>query len=214
MRSAIRPLLLCATVILLPAAALASPWHVGARTGFMLANIHGDLPDLANPDNKLGFQGGGFVEYAPGPVAVALELTYVQKGARFEGSTTDDQGNFVGRFDSRLQLSYVEIPVLARVSLPLMGSMEPYAVLGPTFGIALGAKFESDAPGFTEQDLGDDLKSPDVGGTVGLGARLGHGLYRVAVETRYSTGFSDLWDISGNLDSINHGFGLTVGVAR
>jgi hypothetical protein len=197
---------------MVPAAAPANPWHFGAQTGLALTNIHGDLPDIANPDYKSGFQGGGFVEYAPGPVAIDVELSYVQKGAIFKGITTDDQGNVLGSYDSRLELSYLEVPVLARVSLPLEGAVVPCAVIGPTFGFALDAKETSDAPGFQSRDLSDDLQSVDEGATVGLGARIGRGPTRWLVEARYFTGFNDLWDLSGNLGSINHGFGLTVGV--
>jgi len=192
---------LCATLWLLPAAAAAGPWHVGARVGVVVTNIHGDLPDIASPDSKTGLQAGGFVEYAPGMLAFAIEPTYVQKGARFP-------------FDSRLELSYLEIPALARVTLPLSSSMKPYFVLGPTFSVAIGAKLKSDAPGFEEMDYGDDLEPLDVGGTIGLGARFGQGPTLWTIEGRYSTGFNDLWDLDGNLDSINHGFGATVGVAR
>jgi hypothetical protein len=189
------------------------PWHVGAQVGLSSTNIHGDLPDIAHPDYKLGFQGGGFVEYARGRVALDLELTYVQKGAVFTSELTDSQGNFVGLMESRLQLNYLEIPVMVRVPLPI-GAVESSAVIGPTLGVGLGAKVESDDPSAPSRDLSGDLEPLDLGGTIGLGARFGSGPNRLLVEARYFTGFSDLWDLSGNLGSINHGFGLTVGVVH
>lgn len=214
MKSALRPLLLCAVVAGLPAVAWAGPWHMGVRTGLSLTNIHGDFADLIDPDYKVGFRGGGFVEIVPGPVGVALEMSYVEKGFTTRGRATDDVGNPLGTVEGHLKLRYLEVPVLLRASLPPRGTFEPYAVLGPAFGFALGAEFEVDTPGFVDQDLGNDLKDVDMGGTVGLGAIIGRGPYRLTVETRYSTSFGDLWDISGNFESINHGFGFTVGVIR
>lgn len=202
----------CAVALAFPVGASAAPWRFGAQAGLGLTNIHGDLPDLAEPKSKLGFLGGGFVEYAPGPIAVGVELMFAQKGATFEGDETDDQGNVIGTFESHLELSYLEVPVLARVALPFEGIGAPYVVVGPTFGIGLSARVEDDAPGSLDADLSDDLMTVDPGVTAGLGARFGQGPHRLRVETRFTTGFNDLWDIPGNLESINHGFGLTVGI--
>ena len=41
-----------------------------------------------------------------------------------------------------------------------------------------------------------------------------HGPWRVDFEGRYFRSFNDLWDLSGNLASINEGFTVTVGASR
>ena len=211
----LRPLLLCVVVTALPALAGAGPWHAGVRMGVALTNVHGDFPDvIGGLDNKLGFQGGGFVELSPGPVGLALEMNYVEKGFKTVSEGTDQNGNPTGPVESFLRLRYLEVPVLVHASLPLPRMVVPYAVAGPTFGISLGGEFESGFPGIADEDVGSDLKTVDMGGTVGLGAIIGRGVYRLTVETRYFTSFGDLWDIPGNFESINHGFGFTVGVVR
>ena len=214
MRFIPRPLRLSVVLIALPAVAWAMPVHLGARLGLSLSNIHGEFADFVSPDNKLGFQGGGMIEIPAGPIGVALELNYVQRGFVTTQQEADDTGNPTGTIDSRLNLSYLEVPVLVRAPLPLGGAWQPYAVLGPSFGFALAATAETDAPGYADLDLSDDMKPVDMGATAGLGVYIGRGPVRLAVETRYFTGFSDLWDISGNIESINHGFGFTVGVVR
>jgi hypothetical protein len=213
-RSVARALTLCAVVVLLPAAAWAAPWHTGARAGLSLTNIHGDFASVFGPANQLGFQGGGFVEFSRGPVGFALEMNYVEKGFTIVSEGVEENGIPTGLLKGHVKLRYLEVPVLVRAPLALDRWWEPYAVFGPTFGFALGGEFEPEPPGFAHQDVGDDLKSVDMGGTAGVGATLGRGLFRMMLETRYSTGFSDLWDFSGNLESINHGFGFTVGVVH
>lgn len=214
MRSPSRALLLSAALSLVPVIASAGPWRTGAHVGLSLTSIHGDFADLIGPDNKLGLQGGGFVELSPGPVGLAVEVNYIEKGFTTISEGTDQSGNPTGTVEGHLKLQYLEVPVLLRGSLPLEGPWTPYAVLGPTFGFTLGGEFEPGFPGFADQDVTSDMTKVDMGGTVGVGAIFGRGVYRMMLETRYFTGFSDLWDISGNLESINHGFGFTVGVVR
>lgn len=203
-----------AVAVALPDAAGADPFHSGVRAGVVFANIHGDFEDVANPDSKLGFDGGGFFEVMPGPIGIALEANYVQKGFSVSGQQSDDEGNPLGIVESNMNLSYLEIPVLLRLSMPGGGAITPYLSVGPTLGIALGATFENEGTGLPDIDFGDDLEKLDLGGLVGVGARFGTGPVRFGIEARYSTGFNDLWDIEGNLESINHTFGVALSLVR
>jgi len=201
--------LLCGTF----SVANAGPFHYGVRAGGGMTNIHGDFPDIANPKYQPSLTVGAMTEYEIAPtLSLGIEALYVSKGAKFEGTATDPMGNPIGNTTAHLRLKYLEVPLVARVSLPSFASVRPYVVGGPTAGFGLSARSEIDGDG--EADLSDDLQSPDMGVLGGLGARFSMGSLAAAVEARYMTGFSDLWDISGNLESINHGFSLTLSIAR
>lgn len=196
----------------LTASADARGWHFGARGGVAMSTLRGDFADVAEPDLRLSPTGGVFAEAElASTLGIQVEALYVTKGADFEGEGVDENGDPV-RFDSHLILTYVDVPVLLRVNLPGSTSLAPYVVGGPTFGFGLDATAETD--GFPDVDYSDDLKTLDLGVLVGLGLRMPMGGARVDVEARYGTGFSDLWDISNNLESINQGFSVTLAVSR
>src|SRR5262245_26666622 len=199
----------CATC----SAAFAAPWHYGARLGGGMTNIHGEFAEIAGPEWRFGYTAGGYAEYEIAPsFSLGLEALYVTKGAHFEGETTDPFGNPVGSSDADLKLSYIEIPLVARVGMAHFEKFHPYVVAGPTLDIALSARSElEDGP---SADLSDDLQSPDLGVLAGIGARFPTGSMMLGLEFRYGTSFTDLWDIDNNLESINHGFSLTASLGR
>jgi hypothetical protein len=199
------------TMVLLPVMAWAGPLHVGVRAGLGLTSLHGDFADIASPEYKPGFQGGVVLEFSPAPIGLTVEALYVQKGAEFKSFVTDDTGNVLASADSHLELTYLEIPVLVTATAPARGAVAPYVVIGPSFGIALDAEGTGSGP---DVDFSDDMKTLDLCGAFGLGARFGSGPWRFGIETRYTTGFSDLWDLEDNLESINHGFALTLSVTN
>lgn len=203
--------------MLAAAPAQSAGWHTGLRAGINAASIRGDFADIAGPNRKMGLVVGGVVEneFSPG-VAVEANLLYVQKGATFESEYTDYTGQPLGVFESHLNLEYLEVPVLVCISLPALGSATPYLIGGPTVGIALRGRIKNEVPRFnpSEADVTDDLENVDLGVTGGVGLRFGQGRYRYAVETRYGTGFQDLWDFQDNLESINQGISVTFAVSR
>lgn len=201
-----------AAVCAATARADAGSFHGGLRLGLAYTNIHGDLPDLAGPESQTGLVVGGFAEYQVVPsLALEVDALYTQKGARFVSEATDPAGNPIGIVETHLRLNYLEVPLLVRLSLPLEAPITPYLIGGPTVAFALSGKFESNNG---DGDLSDDMEAIDLGVTGGLGARFGRGPVRFAVEARYGTGFNDLWDLTGNLDSINDGYSFTLGITR
>ena len=203
----------CAAV-LLARIAFAGTWHAGARGGINLASFRGQLADVSHPEWLAGGIGGGFVEADLAPsLGVAVEVLYVRKGASYPVDVVGvDPSQPIGHFDAHLVLEYVDVPLLMRVVLPGRGPVSPYVVAGPTFGFALRGTFETwRSP---NENLSDKLKRLDVGATAGVGLRVAAGDARVDVEGRYATGFTDLWNLSNNLDSINQGFAITLAVSR
>jgi len=201
-------------VMLVAGTASAGSWHVGARGGASVSSLRGDFADVANPAWQVTPTVGGFMEAdIASPLSLGVEVNYVQKGAKFVGQGTDETGNPVENVDSKLVLEYADVPILVRLRLPNVGSVQPYIVAGPTFDFALNGSLRS--PGLPDANVGDDMKSLDLGSTAGAGVRFGAvDGHRLDVEGRYTTSFTDLWDVSNNLESINHGFSLTLALSR
>jgi hypothetical protein len=204
---------LLALVLLVPAVAGAVGIEKGVKAGINLANFRGEFADLADTRIKAGFVGGPFVAFGFAPdLAVQVEALFSMKGAKISGERTDQEGNPLGAFDSFVNLTYLEVPVLLRGTLLRTAAVQPMYYLGPTIGLSLGGREESPDVRLRSRDL-SDLKAVDLGVAIGGGAGFEAGGRKVLAELRYTAGFSDVYDIKGNLESINNVVSLTVGLA-
>ena len=191
----------------------AGAWHVGARGGVNVSSLRGAFADISSPSWQVTPTVGGFMEADVASVlSLAVEVNYIQKGAKFGGTGTDESGNPTAILDSHLVLEYADVPILLRVLLPDTGPVRPYVVAGPTFGFALNGTVRT--KGMTDRNVGDDMKTLDIGATGGVGVRITAVGSSLDVEARYASSFNDLWDVPDNLESINQGFSLTVAVSR
>ena len=212
-RPAISALLAASILMLAPGLARPASLEKGLKAGLNFANLRGAFAPVAGFKARLGFVGGGYLAL---PVNSALafqtEVLLSKKGAKTGSLSTDPNGNPTGAYNLVVDLTYLEIPVLARISLPATGGIVPSAFAGPSFGIKLGGKVRTDLPGQLDADLGE-LKAVDVGVAAGAGVRVGRGPVKFLVDARYTTGLSDIYDVNGNLESINSVFSLTTGVS-
>ena len=108
-------------------------------------------------------------------LGVQPELLFVRRGA---------DGELDGRIVAAWHLSYLEVPALGRVSFPLSGSVSPYIVAGPRFGLLLSAE-TTDVNG-NVQDGSDSTNTFDFGFSAGAGAvfHVGSGIM-VSIDGRY-----------------------------
>ena len=196
--------------------ATAGPWNYGVRMGANAGSIHGDFADISDPKTRIAFDGGVFASYdLNATLALQTEINYVNKGATFEAVATDPGGNPIGEADVDLKLHYVEIPLLVKATFHPWGAtgMAPYLIGGPTFSFAAGGEVDADVDD-ADSDIGDDMMPLLAGVTGGLGVRFPTQLIGLAAEARYRTDFDDLWDVSDNLESINHGVSFTLVFSR
>ena len=130
-----RVILLAATI---GAPSLAAQTRVGFFGGMSLTTFAG--ADAGNPDARKGMQAGGFVIFPATPnLAFRTGLTYVQKGA---------EDTITGVARVRFALTYVELPLLARVSFLNAQKISAYALGGVAIGFKTGCNFEiEDASG-------------------------------------------------------------------
>lgn len=183
----------------------------GVRVGLNSATVGGDTEEYVQAfsgigggtgfdfeidlGRRTGFLIGGYalVDLA-GPLAIQPELRYIQKGfgydltASFQGQSQTASGS--------LNLSYLDIPVLARVDLPFGGALSPHLIAGPRVGINLSAESESpslNGGGSETTDVSDSVSGTDFGLELGAGLSVS----TVTVDLRYGLGLSNIVDAEG-----------------
>jgi len=202
-----------ALVLFLPSVSQAIGIEKGVKAGLNLANFRGEFADLVGTETKMGFVGGPFVAFAFAPdLALQVEALFTMKGAKIRSEVTDMSGNSLGIYNTFVNVSYVEVPVLLRCTLLQAAPVHPMLYLGPTVGFNTRARVASDFGPFDEQKL-DNLKTVDFGAAVGAGVGVKLGGQRLLADVRYTTGFADIYDIQGNAESINSVISITAGIA-
>lgn len=143
--------------------------------------------------NKIGFAAGLFVEKPFNDlVSLQVEGLFVQKGGEEEGD------EFFG--DEDITLSYVDVPVLLRVNIPLDGGAQPYVYAGGFAGYLLDATASEE--GFEDEDVSEFLEDFNYGLTFGAGVSFG----MLSLDVRYDMGLANIYDDSMFAD-MNDGFG-------
>jgi len=139
-----------------------------------------------------GFIGGIVAQFISRPHAgIQAELNFSQKGWIQKDTT---MGNNI-KYDNKLD--YIELPILSHINIG-SGDFRGLFNIGPYIGYALNRKGtvtdlntgESETYDYTfDTDLDNRI---DFGLLVGLGVEYRFSFGKVAAETRYSFGFSDL----------------------
>lgn len=207
--------LLAVVMMLAISPASAGPLGKTIKAGISYAQITNDNADIGDSDHELGFAAGIGISYdlVPG-ITLAPELLYVQQGGKYGITITDEGGNITGSGDLIWDLDYLQVPVLARISLPVVGSMLPTVIAGPAFAFNVASDYTIDAPGGEETGELDDVASTDLSLIVGLGLKFGAGPAGVNVDVRYNYGLSDLNDAEGGTNEIkNRGLQVLAGIS-
>ena len=161
----------------------------GVKVGINIAKFGGD--DAEDLDSKIGLAIGGFITYSVNDrFAIQPEVFYTMKGAKSEVE------DFVGEtITSTLSFNYLEIPVLAKLTIPTEGAVEPNVFLGPALAINLSADSKTEFAGVElEVDLKEFTKSVDFGLVVGAGAAYAMGEADLTVDARYTLGLATIDD--------------------
>jgi len=179
------------------------PPTFGVLAGANLSKLGGK--DASGLKTRTGFVGGVFgVFHANEFLGFEPEVLYSQKGAKASS------GGVTGTF----KLDYVEVPLLARLDIPVTGSAEPFFVLGPAFGFQVKCEAEGTSGGVTATASCSSLDIPnkkfDMSGTVGAGVGFKAGKQTLSVSVRYTHGFTDVFS---NSDAKNRTWSFLGGIA-
>ena len=165
---------------------------VGVMAGVNLSKIGGD--DITSADNRTGLLGGVFVTFhLTNTFGLQPEVLYSQKGA----SDNSDPS-----FDATFKLDYIDVPLLLRYDIPVVGPIRPFFVAGPSFGLQVKCEVEASSDGATasadcdriadSSEIQFQKKTFDLSGVVGAGLDFRLGGTTLMVGARYEHGFSDV----------------------
>jgi opacity protein-like surface antigen len=184
----VRISILVLTALALPAARAAaqsqqsydSPDTYGVKAGVLWSTLDLVIPDAIISENQqLGFTAGFFGSTRlAGPLYLDFEVLVTTKGTKYDFAD----------FENELRLTYLELPVLARVGVLRAGAVTAYVSGGPSFAFKLK---EVQKEAGEETSVDDEVKKWDIGIAMGGGVSFGSWV----VDARYTLGLIDIVDI-------------------
>ena len=174
----------------------------GVKGGMIYSNMAGD--DVSDASSKLGFGGGAWLNFSLlNQIELQPELLYAMKGAKTEGEWGE----------ATTSIDYVEVPVLASYSLPLVSPWTPKLQFGPYLGYNTRANMsmEGDRAEEEDVDLKDETAQLDYGVVLGVGVAVA----RVSLDARYTMGLTSISDPSEGdaMDVKNRSISLLFGIS-
>lgn len=195
-------------IIVLPivalTSALAQPGSliVGLKGGVAISDMHFDS-ELLDPffEPRTAFGGGMMLRHLTTPwLNFQTELNYVMKGAHYDLEITDEQGNFLRTSTVEFDLDYLEVPLLASLTIPTDLAIKPRLTLGPQ--LALNVRNRETYPGMakvgavgTRKNEAKDLIFDLIAG-IGLDIVSGNSI--LMFDFRYEHGLSETGAIGAN----------------
>jgi len=182
-------------VALLTAPASAGNWTGGLKAGLNVADAYGD--DAEGAGSRVGLIAGGFFGYRfTDYFTIQHEILFSMKGS--EGS---HMNFFGGDRNVMIRLAYLEVPVLARFTVPLAGRWKPGIFAGPAFSLLVYDNAEYEMYGKTvDMDIDEYIKSADIGFVFGMCLECDQGRGRTLVDIRYELGMINVPDDTEYMD--------------
>ncbi len=205
--------LLIALVAVIVSSAVAPRAHAGAafgiKGGLSLSQVQADLFDT---DNRTGFVGGvyGSLDLSPN-IGLQPELLFVRKGAELFSTNVTIGSLTFGNVGTTLDVDYLEVPVLLRLSAPSAGPVDLRLLAGPVASIKVNESLSVN--GLLNYSLGSDqVKSADFGVALGGAAAVKNGNMNLVAEGRYTFGLSNVSDLPFGGDVKNGAFYAMLGL--
>lgn len=164
--------------------------HFGFKGGMNFSNMSVDPQELEDQDSLQSFAVGGWWGTPLNRrLTLLAEALYSVKGDSETG----------GGYTATTRLSYIDVPVLAKIGFMHGSPAQPSLFLGPSMAlnISANAKLESDA-GDLDVDVKDQVNTLDFGLVVGGGVDFPLGKHTCGVELRYSKGLTNAAGESAN----------------
>lgn len=213
MRIATIPAAVVLAALLIPCSLLAQGPTIGVRGGLSVVTFGGS--DANGAGNEAAFAVGGFATLPLVEIlAFQPELLYAPKGAKWDIPQISSTG--------KVKLFYLELPLLARINIP-MGperAYTPYLVAGPYFGLKARCQVSvKDQNTTITTNCNDPLlqgslsfRSVDAGATFGVGTnvRIGHTV--LVFDGRYDVGMTQIDGETPRADVKNRALSFTIGV--
>lgn len=154
----------------------------GGQFGAIVGATFSTLRGIDGLDSRTGLLGGLSFVTSGGAFAWQPEVLVVSKGAKGTNNTAEG-----------LKLNYIEVPVLARLTLSQGQGLRPHVYAGPYLGFQIDCSVKG-----TSADCNDvpgvSTKTVDVGGIVGGGLDFDLGPLVLTGGVRYGFGVSTVAD--------------------
>jgi hypothetical protein len=177
-------------------AALVPRTTFGVLAGVNIAKASGG--DAEGSDSRTGFVGGLSADFHLGNhFGLEIDGLYSQEGAS------------ISELDATLKLDYIRVPVLLRYNFPTHTSVRPFVTVGPSLGFKVSCKGSlSGESADCDEFLAEDVKSFDIGGSIGAGVAFKVGKEELSLQGRFMQGFSKP---DSDVDLKNQNFSLMAG---
>lgn len=154
-------------------------------------------------DADIGFVGGLFAEFPINDMfSIQPEVLYIQKNSKSSDDTFDfGFDDDLDGGEGKSKFSYIDVPVLLKLNIPVDGNVSPFIGIGPFVGYLLDAKATGDG---VDEDLTDFMNSINYGLIFSGGVNFGN----IGVELRYDMGMANIFDEDSIFDEIDDDFGF------
>lgn len=193
-----------------------SPNRTGFKAGPLFSTFWGDFDrDEVRFEQRQGFTAGIEMSFALSRAfAIQLEATYTQKGATV--SRIERQDGFAINYE----LDYIELPLLATLTVPSEGALHGYFYLGPFIAGLLREDVSVTLQGVSiPESLLDDFRPDngftpfDGGGIIGAGVLFFLGeTTALSLDARFTMSAIPL-DLDDNNFIANRALGITLGLS-
>jgi len=195
-------------VLVLAVVGLATPStasaQVGVLVGLNVANVDFDVSDTSisvNGDSRTGFVAGlSFNMPIQEVFSVEVDALFAQKGTKFSAT----ESGFTDT--AKINLNYVDIPVLAKVNVTGSAPVGVHLLAGPSFNFKVSEKFDPE----DAADADDSIETMETALVFGGGVHVG----AFRVDLRYGIGLSNIVKDSasdGFITGKNRVFSILVG---
>jgi hypothetical protein len=135
----------------------------------------------------MNFSGGVYITYHfTELLAVQPEVLYFMKGSKYD-YPEDEMSE-----DTEWNYSYIEIPVLLKITPSLSENVKLNFLAGPAIAFLLSAKVNSDLDIIDGLDLKDDTEGMDMGIALGAGINYDLNSVTLGLDIRYTLGMTDV----------------------
>jgi len=179
--------------------------YIGGKLGVNISLVSGEAIedfDIDEQGTKQGLCVGGFITIKLSDyIGLQPEIIFSSKGCKdlldYETQKT------------RLVLTYLEIPLLAKIFFPVGKTIEPNLYLGPYFSFLISQKLIENGESYNINEVG----SSDLGIVIGGGVDVLKKVIKVGnlhVDVRYSIGLTDIYS-NNEAGSKNSAFTFMIG---
>jgi hypothetical protein len=180
------------------------PYGIGVKGGYTRTNLTGEYSGL-QWESIASFTVGLFLPYKLNDrLSLQMEVLYAQKGASIELETFDAKQTW--------ELTYIDIPVLLKIDIPVEGLATPNFLVGPVISMLLESNMIEEVAGqkVSEIDVKVLNRDIDVGFTLGAGVDFVFDSLILVLDGRYTLGVVSIEKVKG-ADTKSNVFAITAG---